>query len=273
MIEIISLFGYFLLGLVVGFISGAFGIGGGVVMVPSFLFFFSLHDFPSDLIPKYAIGTSLFASMLASSSGSYKHYRNKNVYPPIAAVSGIFAILSGYFLSFIALKLKPEIIKLIVSVVLIFVTIRLISDKDSNEDDVEEIKNFALLVSPILGILIGALSAFAGIGGGIIAVPILHYFLGLNFKRAIGTSSLMIVFSIASAMISYIINGFNVQSPVSFTLGYIYLIAGIPAGIGTLITARLGANFVIRNETKHLKILFGILIFIIDLMLLFDVFC
>lgn len=272
MIEIFIAVGYLMLGFLVGFLAGAFGIGGGVVMVPSFLYLFNFHNFPQELVPKYAIGTSLFASVLAASSGSYGHFQNKNVHSPIAILTGIFAILSGFFLSYVAVKLPPETIKLIVSIVLLFVTIRLITDKNSHENNTEEIKSYAFYLSPILGILIGALSAFAGIGGGIIAVPILHYILGLDFKRAIGTSSLMIVFSTLSATISYIINGLNVNSPVSFTLGYIFLLAGIPAGIGTIITARSGANFAHRTKIRRLKVLFGILILLIDLKILLDLF-
>jgi hypothetical protein len=40
----------------------------------------------------------------------------------------------------------------------------------------------------LLGILVGFITGFIGAGGGFIIVPILIFFLRLNFKKAIGTS-------------------------------------------------------------------------------------
>ncbi|MFN4111377.1 MAG: sulfite exporter TauE/SafE family protein [Ignavibacteria bacterium] len=271
MIEFISICGYLMLGLFVGFVAGAFGVGGGVVMVPSFLFLFSLHGFQPDVIPKFAIGTSLFASVLASSSGAFTHLKNKNINVSLGIITGLFAVLSSFFLSKIAIKLDARTLKIIFAFVLILVTIRLLTDQ-SNDDKSSQIWKFSYLFAPLLGIVVGSLSAFAGVGGGIIAVPVLHYLFKLRFKTSIGTSNLIIIFSALSAAISYILSGFEADYHHRFTLGYVYLIAAIPAGIGTLISARWGANFTHRTNLKALKILFAILIIAVDIKILFDVF-
>ncbi len=270
--ELLTVIGYFVLGLFVGFVAGAFGIGGGVVMVPSFLFLFGLHGFPADVIPKFAIGTSLFASVLASSSGAFTHLKNRNINTVIGILVGSFAVLSGFFLSKVAVKLDPKTLKIIFAFVLIIVTIRLLTDNQNDDYNNERIWKFSYLFSPLLGIIVGALSAFAGVGGGIIAVPILHYIFKLRFKTSIGTSNLLIIFSAFSAAISYIISGLSDVNQMKFTLGYVYLIAAIPTGIGTLISARLGANFTHKTNIKALKILFAILILLIDIKILWDVF-
>lgn len=271
MIELISICGYLLLGLFVGFVAGAFGIGGGVVMVPSFLFLFGLHGFQPELIPKLAIGTSLFASVLASSSGAFTHLKNKNINFKMGILVGSFAVISGFLLSKIAVQLNAKTLKLIFAFVLVIVTIRLLTDRnDDNNSD--KIWRYSYFFAPLLGIIVGSLSAFAGVGGGIIAVPVLHYIFKLRFKTSIGTSNLIIIFSALSAAISYILSGLDSKSFHSFTLGYVYLIAAIPAGIGTLISARWGANFTHRTNIKALKILFAVLIIVIDFKILSDVF-
>lgn len=272
MMELISIVGYLILGILVGFVAGAFGIGGGVVMVPSFLFLFTIHEFDPNLIPKFAIGTSLFASVLASSSGAFTHLKNKNINVPIGVLVGSFAVLSAFFLSKVAVKLDPKTLKLIFAFVLIIVTIRLLTDKENNDLASNSLWKYAYYFAPLLGILVGSLSAFAGIGGGIIAVPILHYIFKVRFKTSIGTSNLIIVFSTLAAAISYILLGLRMNYNYSFTLGYVYLIAAIPAGLGTLISARWGANFTHRSNIKLLKILFAVLIIVIDIKIVFDVF-
>lgn len=273
MIEIFVSIGYLILGLIVGFLAGAFGIGGGVIMVPSFMYLFKFHHFPEELIPKFAIGTSLFASFLASSSGAYAHIKNKNINIKLGIILGSFAVLSGFSLSFLAVRLSSYTLRVIFAFVLLLVSFRLIFDNNVSDDGKDEPNKLSLYLSPIIGVLIGSLSAFAGVGGGIIAVPILHYIFKLRFKTSIGTSSLIIIFSAFSAAVSYIINGLTINNfSNNFTLGYVYLLAAIPSGIGTLISGRLGANFAHRTVSKKLKILFAVLILLIDLKILYDIF-
>ncbi len=269
---ILIIFGYLLLGILVGFVAGAFGIGGGVVMVPSFLFLFSFHGFPSELIPKFAIGSSLFASVLASSTGAFTHMKNKNIDVKLGIIVGLFAIISGFFLSLLAVKLDARTLKLIFASILILVSIRLFTDQTERDNHENQMWKYSYLIAPFLGILVGSLSAFAGIGGGIIAVPVLHYLFKVRFKTSIGTSNLIIVFSAFSAVISYIYSGIRTDLNYPLTLGYVFLLAGFPAGIGTMISARWGANFTHKANIKKLKILFAVLILLIDIRIFFEVF-
>jgi len=272
MTTLLALIVYLILGLFVGFVAGAFGIGGGVVMVPSFLFLFGLHNFPHYLIPKFAIGTSLFASVLASSSGAFTHLKNKNIDVMIGILVGSFAVLSGFFLSFIAIRLDARTLKVIFSFVLILVTIRLLTDRNSDDHNSDDTWKYSYYLAPLLGIIVGSLSAFAGVGGGIIAVPVLHYIFKLKFKKSIGTSNLIIIFSALSATISYIYNGLKLELNYPFTIGFVFLLAAIPAGVGTFISAKWGANFTHRSNIRLLKILFALLILAIDVKIIFDVF-
>ncbi len=269
--EILIVVAYLLLGLFVGFTAGAFGIGGGVIMVPTFLILFKFHGFNSELVPFFAIGTSLFASVLASSSGTFRHIKNKNLNIKLGVLFGLFAVLASSSLSFIAVKLPSNTLKLIFAVILLFITVRLFIREKEDGIEEDQRKKIWYYFSPLFGGLVGSLSAFAGVGGGIIAVPILHYIFKLPFKKAIGTSNLIIIFSALAAAISYLIAGLQIESTPPFTLGYIYLLAGLPAGIGTIISAGYGAHFAYVSQNRKLKILFGILILLLDVKIFFDV--
>jgi hypothetical protein len=64
---------YLLIGLGAGVLSGLFGIGGGIVIVPALLFF-------ARMLPATATGTSLGALLLpVGALGAYEYYRHGNV--------------------------------------------------------------------------------------------------------------------------------------------------------------------------------------------------
>ncbi len=64
---------YILIGLAAGVLSGLFGIGGGVVIVPALLYFAKMQ-------PSMATGTSLGALLLpVGALGAYEYWRNGNI--------------------------------------------------------------------------------------------------------------------------------------------------------------------------------------------------
>lgn len=64
---------YIAIGLVAGVLSGMFGIGGGILIVPALIFF---AKFPT----KLALGTSLGALLLpVGLLGAYEYYQNGNL--------------------------------------------------------------------------------------------------------------------------------------------------------------------------------------------------
>ena len=60
------------IGLVAGIISGALGVGGGVVMVPAMVLLLGVQQ-------SVAQGTSLFVILPTAISGAQSHYRRRNL--------------------------------------------------------------------------------------------------------------------------------------------------------------------------------------------------
>lgn len=61
-----------LIGLVAGVVSGALGVGGGVVMVPAMVLLLGVEQ-------AVAQGTSLFVILPTAISGAQSHYRRRNL--------------------------------------------------------------------------------------------------------------------------------------------------------------------------------------------------
>ncbi len=87
--------GYALLGLVAGLLGGAFGIGGGALMVPILILFFKVPV-------QQAVGTSLTAIVLISISGALRHISLGSVEfriaAPLAVAGAVGAVIGATFI-------------------------------------------------------------------------------------------------------------------------------------------------------------------------------
>ncbi|MBN2011644.1 sulfite exporter TauE/SafE family protein [candidate division KSB1 bacterium] len=80
---------YLLLGICAGLLAGAFGVGGGIIIVPALIVIFK-H--PSQI----AIGTSLMVIIAASITGTIKHWSLSNIDVPIAIVIAVGAVVGAW---------------------------------------------------------------------------------------------------------------------------------------------------------------------------------
>jgi len=71
------------------------------------------------------------------------------------------------------------------------------------------------------GFAFGLVSGLFGVGGGIVMVPVMTTILRIPLRQAIGTSTDFMVFSSASGIISYIINGLDVAGLPPYSFGYV----------------------------------------------------
>lgn len=118
----------------------------------------------------------------------------------------------------------------------------------------------ALWVYLAVGVVGGFLSGFAGIGGGVVLIPLMVGFLGVTQHRAHGTSlAIIIPTALASAIRYYVAPRGGLEPPISLAVAY-----AIPAMLG----APLGARLITAINTAALKRLFGVLLMALALRLL-----
>ncbi len=97
----------------------------------------------------------------------------------------------------------------------------------------------------IVGIVVGILASFSGLGGGFLMVPLL-LFLGYSAQEAVGTSFLAIVIISLSALIAHI------------RLENVNYKVGLLLGIGGVIGAQIGAKIVENISTGMFKKIFAV---------------
>ncbi len=115
-----------------------------------------------------------------------------------------------------------------------------------------------LIILLLVGILAGFLSGLVGIGGGIIIVPVLVYFLGFTQHTAQGTTLFMFLFPIG---ILSVINYHNA--------GYVdYKTAAIIA-VTFIVGSYFGSKLAISIDPKTIKKIFGAIIILLGAKMLF----
>lgn len=114
-----------LIGTLAGFLSGMFGVGGGVIMVPLLLFFlgYTQHQAQGTSLAVLAVPVTFVAAYTYYKSG--EDVVNWNY----AIIIALFFTLGGYFGSKIALVINQSLLKKIFSVVLLFVAVKMFLSK------------------------------------------------------------------------------------------------------------------------------------------------
>ena len=109
---------YIVLGLVAGILAGAFGIGGGVLIVPVLIILFK-HPYHT------AVGTSLMVIIAISISGAIRHWQLENVSLHIVALVALGGIVGAVLGATLIENVPPFYAKRILAVFLLYSAVRL----------------------------------------------------------------------------------------------------------------------------------------------------
>jgi hypothetical protein len=175
------------IGLLVGMLSGLFGVGGGIVLVPLLVLLFKVDQ-------KKAQATSLFVVSLSAVTGAAT-YAIANTVNWIAAPLLIAGGLLGTYLgTAVVKKIKDRWLKIAFGGLLLVVAGRFVWQ--SFEAQSTSIIQFGFEVALgylAAGFAMGLLSSFLGVGGGVILVPILVTLFGFPQQLAAGTSLIVMI--------------------------------------------------------------------------------
>ena len=262
-----------LIGMLVGGLSGLFGVGGGFLMTPLLIFL--------GIPPAVAVGTEAPHVLASSVSGVIVHWRRKNVdfkmgfFLMIGGVVGstvgvnLFKILRIFgqidiviqmlfliFLGFIGFSMAFESAKTTITKYRTTSSIRTKLHQHSWIHGLpfklrfHRSKLYISTIPPIvIGFFVGVLSAMMGVGGGFIIIPAMVYLLGMSTNVVVGTSLFQIIFVTANSTFfqSYL------NQTVDIVLASLMIVGGV---IGAQIGARLGTKL----KAEYLRGILAILV-------------
>lgn len=258
-------------GVVAGVMSGMFGIGGGVIIVPALVAFLGFT-------PLDAIATSLAALLLPVGLLAVAAYWRAGLMRPRSSALiavGLFAtVLLG---AQIAISLPADLLRQVYGVFLLYMGWRFAEPRKSlaawragraaaangtkppatTEGPVEE-PNIHWAVILTVGLVAGVASGLFGIGGGAVIVPALVGILKYDQKLAVGTSlgALLLPVGLPGVVAYYQAGVFDPA------------VAALVA-LGLLFGALAGARIAIGLPSKTVKQMYGYFLLFVSLRFIF----
>lgn len=230
------------------------GVGGGIIIKP-ILDAFGIMSVSSI---SFLSGCTVLAMSIISVYKNIKNNKNSNMNFKISTLLGIGASIGGVLGSRIFQNLKlvfnnDNKVGAIQAFVLIIITIAtLIYLRNTERIETIKVENAYLCI--LIGLSLGLVSAFLGIGGGPINLVILSYFFSMKTKIAAVNSLYIIMFSQTTSFLNVLISKnipeFNINVLIVMVLGGI---------VGGLVGNKINKN-VSHNKVDKL---FMYLIFII----------
>lgn len=258
-----------LLGSCAGLLAGLLGIGGGVILVPLFLWLFPLAGFPPELAVHSAFGTSLAIILPTSLSSTLGHRKRGNVDWRMVLYLALGGILGAFSGATVAAFVPGEKLKMAFGLMQILVSLKLLLYRQPELPATERPRATVggLLMIGLIG---GFFSAFFGIGGGVVAVPLMLLVLHLPIHLAVGNSSALIVISSLTAVIGYIAHGLQQPFSMPFSIGYVNFLVALLVAPLTMIFARLGVKLSGRTSQTRLIRVFAGLLLVVGIKILFN---
>jgi uncharacterized membrane protein YfcA len=173
------------IGAVAGFLSGLFGVGGGVVIVPALVLLVGFDQ-------KVAAGTSLAAIIPTSLVGVISYALSGNVSWISGALLAIGAVGGAQLGTMLLQRLPQRAIRWAFIAFMLVVIVSLFVVVPSRGDTVVYTP-LSIVGLVAVGIVVGILAGILGIGGGVVVVPVLILVFGASDLIAKGTSLLMMV--------------------------------------------------------------------------------
>lgn len=108
-----------IIGLLAGFISGFFSTGGGMILVPAFIYLLKIE-------PQKARGTSIFCILPMVLTSSIFYYKQNYINFRVAILCAIGGAVGGYIGAKLLKKLPDKILKMAFTIFLIYISIKMI---------------------------------------------------------------------------------------------------------------------------------------------------
>ena len=252
----------------VGFFSGLFGIGGGIIMVPFLFHIFNSLEIDQQHTMHLAVGTSFAIIIPTAAVSVFTHHKYKAVDFNIVKNYGIFCILGVISGAIFAATINAKKLILFFSIVTFLLGIYLLLLKEKEKNITLKIK---LHFKIILGFIAGFISGPMGIGGAVMNVPILKFF-GYSINRAIGSSAAIGLGIAIFGALGFLITGNYLKTNIPMSIGFLNIPAFLVFIPITTFMARIGARTVHSLDKNKISKYFGFFLFIVSIKFLYEYF-
>ncbi len=252
---------YLAIGLIAGMLSGLFGVGGGVIVVPSLAYIFAQQAANAPNAMKMAVATSLAVMIMTSLSALYAHHQRGNVRWLFFWRMLPFLMVGAALGSFLVHLLPAAYLRIGFAIFLFGLGGRLFFGKHESVKQ-ENALGLSSVLFAFFSTLTGLLSGLLGVGGGTLLVPFLLR-AGLTMQEAAGTAVVGGLVGGVTATLGFLFTTLVTLFRHEAAVNYIHWTAFCAVALASVFAAPLGAQLG-RYLPHHLaKRLFGLLLLLV----------
>lgn len=266
-------------GSLIGFMGGALGIGGGLIAIPALVLLMSMSQ-------QLAQGTALIMVLPAITVAVRKYNQQARIDRRVAAAGAAGAVVFTWVGARLALGIDSSVLRQSFAVFLFFVALfyvwqtwragRLAARRQRPEQALEQRSEQRSehpsnkhapprpvpILTPrrasVLGMLCGTLGGFFGVGGAVLAVPIITTVFRLSQTTAQALALCMVIPGSTIALITYA------------WAGQANWMVGLPMAIGSLLFVPVGVRLAYKLPERKLRVSFALLLFATVALLVFE---
>jgi len=240
-------------GIGVGFAGGLLGVGGAFIMTPVQYIVFTNMGIPADIAIKLAFGTSLMVILPTAASGTWRHHKRGAVWWKAALIMGSCGLACAFGGANLASQLTAATLKIVFGVVVLAAGAGMLIRRPAEAG--EKAKSnpwlWVACAAPI-----GLMTGLIGLGGGVLAVPLMVLALRFKMHNAVATSLAFVMITSIGGIAGYIVNGLGVPGLPAYSIGYIHLETWALLAATSIGMAQLGARTAHRLPARQLRYIF-----------------
>src|SRR5262245_13318014 len=246
-------------GAATGFLSGLFGVGGGIIRFPIFLRLLPLFGVAHPVVMHVAVGTSIALVLPAAMAATRKQIALGNLDLSFYRTWAIGILVGALIGNVLLPHVSTEILTVIFAIFILAVAVyegflkgRLTIAKEPPIG--------ATKLAVATGV--GCVAALTGTAGGTVTTPILQAF-GTRIEAAIATSSATGLVTGSIGTIGAILAGWQAPGLPTLSLGYVDLVIFAVMLPTTMLAAPVGVRVGQMLSETWLRLAFTVLLFII----------
>ena len=242
-----------------GFLAGLFGIGGGAIYVPVLYQLYQWLEVPEAVAMHLAVGSSIAIIVPTSLRSLYAHLSRDAVDRRLLKEWCIAVPAGSIAGAFLAASASSVTLRAIFAVLAFTISLKLLFGRIEWKlgDDLP-----GLAGRSAMGVLIGALSALIGIGGGVLNNTFMTLY-GRPMIQAVATSAGVGALIAIPGVVTYIFGGWGDPLLPPFSLGYVSLATLAIVAPMSLLAVPFGAALAHKLSRRKLEVGFGLFLLIV----------
>ncbi|MBT1248707.1 MULTISPECIES: TSUP family transporter [Thermosipho] len=247
--ELITLFSLLFLA---GFVDSIAG-GGGLISLPAYLFL----GLPSH----NALATNKLSSSIGTTFSTLRYAKGKFIVFEVALFSVIFTFAGSFIGANLALLVSENKLKIVISILIVMAAFLMLFRTKAKRlrQGVSLSKIKRVLISSLIGFLVGMYDGFFGPGTGTFLIILYVNFLFFEPVEASGTSKIVNLASNISALFAFIL-----EHKVVYSIG-------LPAAFFGILGNWLGSGLAIKKGERIIRPVIIIVLFLLFIKILKDI--